>query len=397
MRKLRTQVGIVGAGPAGLMLAHLLHLAGIESVISENCTREYVEARIRAGVLEQGTVDLLNSAGLGERMQREGLVHNGIEIRFNGEGHRIDFPSLTGGKRITVYGQHEVVKDLIKARLEYHGEILFEVSGATLHDLESQRPSVRFVHADESCELTCDFIAGCDGFHGITRPSIPSAALTVYERTYPFAWLGILAATPPSSDELVYAYHERGFALLSMRSPQVSRLYLQCDPNENLWEWPDDRIWQELHLRLRDNHGWELNEGPVLQKSVTGMRSVVMEPMQFGRLFLAGDSAHIVPPTGAKGMNLAISDVHLLSRAITQFYREGVHDLLNAYSSTCLSRVWKAQRFSAWMTLLLHRIPGQCPFDARRQLAELEYTTSSVAAKTTLAENYVGLPDWPFA
>jgi p-hydroxybenzoate 3-monooxygenase len=391
MRKVRTQVGIIGAGPAGLLLAHLLHQAGIESVVLETCTREYVEARIRAGVLEQGTVDLLNASGLGDRMQREGLIHNGIEIRFNGDGHRIDFPGLTGGKRITVYGQHEVVKDLIGTRLGYGGVLLFGVSDVTLHDLDASRPFIRYTHTGQPCELTCDFIAGCDGFHGVSRPSIPPGVLTVYERAYPFAWLGILAQVPPSSNELIYAHHGRGFALLSMRSPEVSRLYLQCQPEDDLANWPDDRIWEELETRLHDNHGWKLKQGPVLQKSVTGMRSFVVEPMQFGRLFLAGDSAHIVPPTGAKGMNLAVSDVQALSRAITAFYLENTQDLLNAYSATCLQRVWQAQRFSAWMTLLLHQVPGQNPFDARRQLAELAYITSSRAAATTLAENYVGL------
>ena len=391
MRKLRTQVGIIGAGPAGLLLAHLLHLAGIESVVLESCTREYVEARIRAGVLEQGTVDLLNASGLGERMQREGLVHSGIEIRFDGNGHRIDFPSLTGGRRITVYGQHEVVKDLIAARLRYGGELLFSVGDVTLHDIESSRPVVRYTYASEPCELSCDFIAGCDGFHGISRSSIPAGVLTTYERSYPFAWLGILAQVAPSSEELIYAHHERGFALLSMRSPQISRMYLQCEPEENPANWPDDRIWGELQLRLHDNHGSKLKEGPILQKSVTGMRSFVVEPMQFGRLFLAGDAAHIVPPTGAKGMNLAVADVQILSRAMEALYREGSQELLNAYSSNCLRRVWQAQRFSAWMTLLLHRVPGQSAFDARRQLVELAYVTSSKAAAAALAENYVGM------
>jgi p-hydroxybenzoate 3-monooxygenase len=392
MRKIRTQVGIVGAGPAGLVLSHLLRLAGIESVIIENCTRQYVEARIRAGVLEQGSADLLNSAGLGERMQREGLIHNGIEIRFNGNSHRIDFPSLTGGNRITVYGQHEVVKDLIRLRLEQGGEITFEVRDVSVHGLESERPSIRYTSNEEAVELSCDFIAGCDGFHGICRPSIPTGVLTPYDRTYPFGWLGILAQVAPSSDELIYSHHERGFALLSMRSPEISRLYLQCEPDEDISKWSDDRIWEELHLRLGENHGWKLKEGPIIQKSVTGMRSFVVEPMQFGRLFLAGDSAHIVPPTGAKGMNLALSDVQVLTRAIEAFYRDGSQEQLKSYSATCLRRIWKAQRFSAWMTLLLHRIPGQCPFDDRRQLAELDYVTSSAAGATTLAENYVGLP-----
>ena len=393
MKKLQTQVGIVGAGPAGLLLSHLLRRSGIESIIVENCTREYVESRIRAGVLEQGTVDTINDAELGERMRREGLIHNGIEIRFNGNGHRIDFPSLTGGKRITVYGQHEVVKDLIKARLVHGGEIVFDVRDVSVHGLESKRPGIRYKAGDEDYEISCDFVAGCDGFHGICRPSIPNGVLTVYERTFPFGWLGILAEVAPSSDELIYAHHERGFALLSMRSPEISRLYLQCDPEEDLSEWPDARIWEELQIRLRDHNGWKLQEGPILQKSVTGMRSFVVEPMQFGRLFLAGDSAHIVPPTGAKGMNLAVSDVKVLTAALAAFYRDGSHDLLQSYSTTCLRRVWKAQRFSAWMTLLLHKIPGQCAFDYRRQLAELDYLTSSKAAATTLAENYVGLED----
>jgi len=391
MQKLRTQVGIIGAGPAGLLLAHLLHRSGVESVVLEICTREYVEGRIRAGVLEQGTVDLLNACGIGDRMKREGLVHNGIEIRFNGDGHRIDFPGLTGGKRITVYGQHEVVKDLISARLQYGSVLLFGVSEVTVHDLQSSRPSIRYMHADELWELNCDFIAGCDGFHGVSRPSIPPGVLTAYEHTYPMAWLGILAQVAPSSQELIYAHHGRGFALLSMRSPEVSRLYLQCEPDESLTNWPDDRIWEELDSRLHDDHGWTLKQGPVLQKSVTGMRSFVVEPMQFGRLFLAGDAGHIVPPTGAKGMNLAVSDVEILSRAITAFYRERSQDMLNGYSAACLKNVWQAQRFSAWMTLLLHKIPGQSSFDARRQLAELAYVTSSLAAATTLAENYVGL------
>jgi len=391
LKKQQTQVGIVGAGPAGLLLSHLLRRAGIESIIVENCTREYVEGRIRAGVLEQGTVDTINEAGLGARMQVEGLIHNGIEIRFNGNGHRIDFPSLTGGKCITVYGQHEVVKDLIKARLDHGGEIIFDVRDVSVHGLESERPSIRYKSSEEECEISCDFIAGCDGFHGICRPSIPKGVLTPYERTYPFGWLGILAEVAPSSDELIYAHHDRGFALLSMRSPEISRLYLQCEPDEDLSKWPDDRIWEELQTRLRDHSGWKLKEGPILQKSVTGMRSFVVEPMQFGRMFLVGDSAHIVPPTGAKGMNLAVSDVKVLTAALAAFHRDGSEELLQSYSSTCLRRTWKAQRFSAWMTLLLHKIPAQCPFDDRRQLAELDYVTSSKAAATTLAENYVGL------
>jgi p-hydroxybenzoate 3-monooxygenase len=392
MRTFRTQVGIVGAGPAGLVLSHLLHRAGIESIIVESCTRDYVEARIRAGILEQGTADLFISTGVGERMLREGLIHSGIEIRFGGSGHRIDFPSLTGGKRITVYGQHEVVKDLIHARLADGGFIAFEGRKVSVHGLESERPFIKYIAQDEPFEISCDFIAGCDGFHGVCRPSVPNGVLTTYERAYPFGWLGILAEVPPSANELIYAHHEHGFALLSMRSLQISRLYLQCEPDEDLSKWPDDRIWKELQTRLRDGSGWVLKEGPILQKGVTGMRSFVVEPMQFGRMFLAGDAAHIVPPTGAKGMNLAISDVQVLTRAFSAYYRDGSQELLREYSATCLRRIWKAQRFSAWMTLLLHRIPDQSPFDSRRQLAELDYVTSSPAAATTLAENYVGLP-----
>ena len=388
---LRTQVGIVGAGPAGLVLSHLLYLQGIDSVVVENRSREYSEHRVRAGVLEQGTVDLLTEMGAGERMKTEGLVHYGIELRFGGRGHRIDFQELTGGKGITIYAQHEVLKDLNNARVATGGQVLFEVEDVSVHDFDGPKPKIRYRKDGKDVELTCDFIAGCDGFHGICRPSIPARALTHYERDYPFGWLGILADAPPSSDELIYTYHDRGFALLSMRTPQVSRLYLQCKPDENIDLWSDERIWQELQIRLASN-GWTLTEGPVLQKGVTGMRSFVVEPMQCGRLFLAGDSAHIVPPTGAKGLNLAVSDVRVLARALKHFYDTGSHDLLDTYSAVCLRRVWKVQRFSWWMTSMLHRFPEENPFDQRRQLAELDYVTSSRAAAKTLAENYVGLP-----
>ncbi len=390
----RTQVGIVGAGPAGLVLSHLLHLSGIESVVVENRSRQYVEERVRAGVLEQGTVDLLTEMGVGERMKRQGLVHYGIELRFNGRGHRIDFKDLADGKGITIYSQHEVVKDLTSARLADGGEVLFEVEDVSVRELDSTKPKILYRDKGEAHELTCDFIAGCDGFHGICRPSIPSGVLTEYERIYPFGWLGILAEAPPSSHELIYTNHDRGFALLSMRTPQISRLYLQCTPDEDIAEWPDKRIWQELHTRLAADN-WRLTEGPIIQKGVTGMRSFVVEPMQYGKLFLAGDSAHIVPPTGAKGLNLAVADVRVLARALEAFYKNGRKDLLENYSQTCLRRVWKVQRFSWWMTSMLHRFHDESPFDYRRQLAELDYVTSSRAASQSLAENYVGLPmEW---
>ena len=387
----RTQVGIVGAGPAGLVLSHLLYLQGIDSVVVENRSRQYVEERVRAGVLEQGTVDLLTQMGVGERMKAEGLIHYGIELRFAGRGHRIDFQDLTGGKGITIYAQHEVLKDLNNARIAAGGQVYFEVENVSIHGFDGDRPTIQYRKDGNDYELSCDFIAGCDGFHGICRPSIPAGVLTEYERTYPFGWLGVLAEAPPSSKELIYAYHDRGFALHSMRTPQISRLYVQCDPEEDINGWSDDRIWQELHTRLA-SEGWKLTEGPIMQKGITGMRSYVVEPMQYGRLFLAGDSAHIVPPTGAKGLNLAVADVQVLARALQQFYTTGDRRLLNQYSQTCLQRVWKVQRFSWWMTSILHRFLDENPFDRRRQLAELEYVVSSRAAAQSLAENYVGLP-----
>jgi p-hydroxybenzoate 3-monooxygenase len=390
---MRTQVGIVGAGPAGLMLAHLLRLDGIESVILEARTRRHVEERIRAGVIEQWARDLLIATGVGERMQREGLVHHGIELRFKGEGHRIDFADLAGGRGVTVYGQHEVVKDLVSTRLAAGGEILFEAKAESVHDLDGDKPSIRYRSDGELRELHCAVIAGCDGFHGICRPAIPEGVLSFFERVYPFGWLGILAQAPPASEELIYSSHDRGFALLSMRSTELSRLYIQCRPEEDLSEWPDERVWSELHQRLETTGAnWRLTEGPVLQKGVTAMRSFVVEPMQHGRLFLTGDAAHIVPPTGAKGMNLAIADVRVLSRALAGFFKAGRTDLLDSYSESCLRRIWKAQRFSWWMTSMLHRFDDHSPFDRRRQLAELDYVTSSRAAATSLAENYVGLP-----
>ncbi len=389
-KRMRTQVGIIGAGPAGLVLSRLLQLQGIDSIVLEARSREYVQERVRAGVLEQNTVDLLTDAGVGERMRREGFVHHGIELRFQRRGHRIDFQELTG-RSITIYAQAEVVKDLIDARLGTEGRIIFEASDASVHNLKGPQPIIRFKKNAEPIEIACDFIAGCDGFHGVCRPSIPDGVLTVYERTYPFAWLGILAEVPPSSDELVYSYHDRGFALLSMRTSQLSRLYLQCSPDEEIENWPDDRIWQELHTRLARTD-WSLTEGPVLQKGIAAMRSFVVEPMQYGRLFLAGDAAHIVPPTGAKGLNLAVSDVRVLANALGEFYRSGRRELLDNYSERCLRRVWKVQRFSWWMTSMLHRFDYDNAFDQRRQLGELDYVTSSRAAAQSLAENYVGLP-----
>jgi p-hydroxybenzoate 3-monooxygenase len=391
MIRKRTQVGIVGAGPAGLLLAHLLHRHGIESVILENRSRDYIEHRVRAGVLEQGSVDLLIATGVGDRLREEGLVHHGIELRFGGRGHRIDLTRLSGGKSITVYGQQEVVKDLIKARLAAGGELVFEVESVTLHDIESSSPRILFRRHGEEVQLCCDAIAGCDGFHGVCRPSIPAGAISIFERAYPFAWLGILAQAPPTRDELIYAYHERGFALYSMRSPQVTRLYLQVAPDEDIAAWPDERIWRELHLRLECDGAWALREGAVLEKGITGMRSFVVEPMQYGRLFLAGDAAHIVPPTGAKGMNLAIADVFVLSHALVKFFRSGGTDLLEAYSQMCLRRVWRTEHFSWWMTSMLHRFPDDA-FQQKLQRSQLDYVVSSSAAATSLAENYVGLP-----
>jgi p-hydroxybenzoate 3-monooxygenase len=390
--QLRTKVGIVGAGPAGLMLSHLLHREGIDSVVLENRTREYVEHRVRAGVLEQGTVDLIDAAGVGERMRREGLVHHGIEIRFEGKKRRIDFPSLTGGRSIMVYGQQEVVKDLIRSRLDDGGTILFEAANAAPHGFESGQPSIRFTRDGRGHALACDFIIGCDGFHGVCRQAIPQGRLAIFERTYPFAWLGILAKAPPTHDELIYAYHDNGFALYSMRSPELTRLYLQVAPDADRSRWPDRRIWDELHVRLETSDGWSLREGEILETLVAPMRSFVSEPMQCGRLFLAGDSAHIVPPTGAKGMNLAIADVRVLAGALATFYATGREDELAQYSRKCLARVWRAEHFSWWMTSMLHRFPHDDPFGHRLQLSQLEYVTTSLPAAASLAENYVGLP-----
>ncbi|HZL62224.1 MAG TPA: 4-hydroxybenzoate 3-monooxygenase [Pseudolabrys sp.] len=386
---MRTQVGIIGAGPAGLMLARLLHLAGIESIIIENRSRDYIENRIRAGLIEHWATDLLSEVGVGERMQREGIQHWGINIGINGALHRIDFKALVG-KQVTIYGQQEVVKDLVERRLADGGPLLFEVDGVSVHELTAQRPKIRFTQGGKAQEIECDFIAGCDGFHGICRPSFPDGMLSVFERDYPFGWLGILSESPPPDHELIYSYTDRGFALYTMRSMSLARLYLQCDHDEEIEAWPDARIWDELHKRLGGAR--KLTEGKMVQKGITPMRSFVVEPMQHGRLFLAGDSAHIVPPTGAKGMNLAFADVVFLSRALDAFYKSKRDNLLANYSTTCLRRVWKAQRFSWWMTQILHRFPHETAFDRRRQLAELDYIVGSEAASKSLAEQYVGLP-----
>ena len=387
----RTQVGIVGAGPAGLVLAHLLERSGIESIVLEDRSREYVEHRVRAGVLEQGTVDLLRENGLAERLDREGLVHHGIELRFLGRGHRIALTDLTGGRSITIYGQQEVVKDLVAARLADGGEIEFEVADVHLGDLDGDRPRITYRAGDAEHRIDCDFVAGCDGFHGISRDAIPAGVLTEYHHEYPFAWLGILAAVPPSTDELIYARSSRGFALHSLRSPSISRLYLQVDPTEEIEAWPDERIWEELRQRFATQDGWSLRDGPVVEKGIATMRSFVVEPMQYGRLYLAGDAAHIVPATGAKGLNLAVADVRLLARAIAAWYRSGSEALLDRYSADCLGRVWRAQDFSNYMSAMLHRYSDD-PFSERLQLARLAYVTSSAAAARSLAENYVGLP-----
>jgi p-hydroxybenzoate 3-monooxygenase len=382
---MRTQVAITGAGPAGLLLSQLLRRRGIDSVVLESRDRAYVEKRQRAGMLEQRTVDALRRAGVGARLDREGLTHHGLELRFGGAGHRIALTELTGGHTVTIYAQTEIVKDLIAARLAAGGDIRF---GAEALAVDPAAPSVTYRQDGETHTLKCDFVAGCDGFHGVSRRAVPD--LRTYEREYPFGWLGVLAEVPPSTDELIYAYSERGFALHSLRSPRISRLYLQVDPGDSVEAWPDDRVWTELRARFATTDGWELKDGPILEKAITPMRSFVAEPMRYGRLFLAGDAAHIVPPTGAKGLNLAISDVTVLAEAIGAWYKDGSEDLLDAYSATCLKRVWRAQEFASWMTTLLHKHPDQDAFEHRRQLALLEYIAASRAASTMLAENYVG-------
>ena len=392
MRGLRTQVGIVGAGPAGLLLGQILHLNGIDSVIVENRSRDYVIDRVRAGVLEQGTVDLLQAIGVGGGVQRAGLRHDGLYVSFLGHRHRIDLAALTGGQAITIYGQNEVVRDLIDARVATTRPLYFDAERVAVNALDSSTPAIRFQHAGIDHELRCDFVAGCDGFHGICRAAIPNGVLAIHERVYPFGWLGILAEVGPSCDELVYTYHERGFALFSMRSPKITRLYFQVPPDEPIDNWTDDAIWTEMLERMTTRDGWRPNVGRIIQKAVTPMRSFVATPMRYGRLFLAGDAAHIVPPTGAKGLNLAASDVLVLARALKEFYEHGRTKWLDEYSDVCLRRVWKAQRFSWWMTSTLHRAPEESGFDHQRQIADLDYLTSSRAAMTSLAEQYVGLP-----
>ncbi|SAK93245.1 4-hydroxybenzoate 3-monooxygenase [Caballeronia ptereochthonis] len=389
---MRTQVGIVGAGPAGLLLSHLLHLRGIESVVLEARSQNDIESTIRAGVLEQGTMDLLNQAGLGARMQAEGALHHGFELAFEGERRRIALTELTGHS-ITVYAQHEVIKDLVAARLAANGALKFNVSNVSLHDFQEgsdRKPRIKYQHEGRDEELECDFIIGCDGSQGVSRQSIPEAVRQDYQRVYPFGWFGILVEAPPSSDELIYARHDRGFALISTRSPGVQRMYFQCDPKDSVDAWSDDRIWAELHARVDTADGWQITEGRIFQKNIVGMRSFVSTPMQSGKLFLAGDAAHIVPPTGAKGLNLAVSDVRVLNAALVDFYKEGSGEKLARYTDTALKRVWRAEHFSWWMTRMLHKLEDTSPFEQRLQVAELEHVTTSRAAATALAENYVG-------
>jgi p-hydroxybenzoate 3-monooxygenase len=388
----RTQVGIVGAGPAGLLLSHLLHQAGVDSVVLESRSRAEIEATLRAGVLEQGTVDLLRERGLGARMIREGIVHHGIELLFDGSRHRVDFGELAGGRAITIYPQHEVIRDLVKARLDAGGRLLFEVRNVEVRDFDTARPTLRYEFDNASRQLACDYIAGCDGFHGVCRLAVPSSARTEYARSYPFGWFGILVRAAPYSNELVYAHHERGFSLVSTRSAAVQRLYLQCDPADRADDWPDERIWAELDERLSTRDGWTLTRGEIFQKGVIAMRSFVVEPMSYGTLHLAGDAAHIVPPTGAKGLNLAVADVQVLASALSERYTTGKGDALDRYSATALERVWSAEHFSWWMTSMLHRFSDDDPFGRRMQLAQLRRLIASTALQTALAEQYVGSP-----
>jgi p-hydroxybenzoate 3-monooxygenase len=392
---MRTQVGIVGAGPAGLVLSHLLAAGGIESVVLEARSRAYVEQRVRAGVLEQGTVELLREHGLAGRLDREGIVDHGVGIRFDGRHHRLPLTDLTG-RSIFIYGQQELVKDLIAARLEAGGEIRFEVRDVRLEGISSDAPAIRFAGGGGAEErIDCDWIAGCDGFHGISRSAIPASLRTEYDHVFPFAWLGILAAAPPTSREVTYARHDQGFALQSFRSPEISRLYLQVEPDEDLAAWPDERVWDELRVRLATDDGWELAEGPVLERGISAMRSFVVEPMQHGRLFLAGDAAHIVPATGAKGLNLAVADVRVLARGLTDWDGAGSTEVLDDYTRRCLRRVWRAEEFSAWLSGMLHRIPGESLFERRLQISRLEWVTGTESAARAFAENYVGFPfDW---
>ncbi|MGM4929589.1 4-hydroxybenzoate 3-monooxygenase [Tardiphaga sp. 619_E2_N8_5] len=389
---MRSKVAIIGAGPAGLLLSQLLYCYGIESVVIERQSRDYVERRIRAGILEPGTVSLLERVGAAERLRRDGLPHDGIHLAVNGETFHVNMRALTGGSQVTVYGQTEVTKDLIDLALSRGTQILFEASVIELGDLKTETPYLRFTQGGRDTRIDCDFIAGCDGFHGPSRPAIPDHCRKTFERVYPFGWLGILADVPPCDDELIYSNHERGFALASMRSPTRSRYYVQCSVDEKLNDWPDERIWDELAVRLGDKAARRITRGPSIEKSIAPLRSFVSEPMSYGRLFLTGDAAHIVPPTGAKGLNLAASDVYFLSEALRVFYQENTTEVLAGYSQRALGRVWQAERFSWWLTSLTHRFPDRNAFDRRIQTAELEYIRSSKAARIVLAENYVGLP-----
>jgi p-hydroxybenzoate 3-monooxygenase len=391
MTTIRTQVAIIGAGPSGLLLGQLLHRAGVDNVIVERQSGDYVLGRIRAGVLEQTTVDLLDQLGVGARMHREGLPHHGIELCFGGARHRIDLHGLTGGKQVMVYGQTEVTRDLMDARQAAGRQTLYEAKDVRLHDFQDAAPRVSCTVNGVAHEIRCDFIAGCDGYHGVSRASVADAALTVYERTYPFGWLGILADTPPVCDELIYSNHERGFALCSMRSPTRTRYYVQCSMNDQVEQWNDDAFWDELRRRLDPQAAEQIVTGPSIEKSIAPLRSFVAEPMRFGRLFLAGDAAHIVPPTGAKGLNLAVSDVRFLAQGLQEFYAEASSAGIDRYSERCLARVWKAERFSWWFTSLTHRFPETGAIGQKLQRAELDYLVHSHAASTAMAENYVGL------
>jgi p-hydroxybenzoate 3-monooxygenase len=389
---MKTQVAIIGAGPAGLMLGHLLHNAGIDTVILENKSRQYIEERVRAGVLEQGTVDAMVDSGVGDRLLKEALQHEYIDIRFNREPHRLNVKELSRGRCVWVYAQHEIIKDLVAVRRGYDEPLFFEVSDVSIRDIDTDNPSVRFVHDEKEQVIDCDFVAGCDGFHGISRGMIPESVIRVYDRQYPFAWLGVLAEAPPASDMVVYAYHERGFALQSMRGPDISRLYVQCPVADTVEGWPDERFWRELHARLETRDGSQQQEGPIFQKGITGMRSFVCEPMQYGRLLLAGDSAHIVPPTGAKGLNMAIGDVQTMTRALRRYYEESKSDYLDGYSDTSLKRVWQVQRFASMLCYNLHRFPEHNQFEHKMQLAELNNMTHSKQAMRAFAQSYTGVP-----
>ncbi|WP_342247222.1 4-hydroxybenzoate 3-monooxygenase [Pseudomonas sp. OTU5201] len=389
---MKTQVAIIGAGPSGLLLGQLLHKAGIDNVIIERQSPDYVLGRIRAGVLEQGMVDLLREAGVSERMDREGLVHDGFELAFDGRREHIDLKGLTGGKTVMIYGQTEVTRDLMEARAACGARSFYNASNTQPHDLKSDAPYVTFEQNGETFRIDCDYIAGCDGFHGVSRKSIPAGVLKEFERVYPFGWLGVLADTPPVNNELIYANHERGFALCSMRSPTRTRYYVQVSADEKVEDWSDERFWEELKSRLPEQTAAKLVTGPSIEKSIAPLRSFVVEPMQYGRLFLLGDAAHIVPPTGAKGLNLAASDVNTLLRILVKVYGDGRTDLLEQYSAICLRRIWKAERFSWWMTSLLHRFPDTDAFGRRMQQTELDYYVGSEAGRRTIAENYVGLP-----